>query len=343
MKLKTDGVWLKWAVLPLLAFLLGGWVTQKISRATRAPEEPPFQQAVNDSMKKLGDGDEAGAVAGLARAGEMASGDPTRQTGLIPKFLALGEYKLAADAMERALRSGTKERQTAGAFSALGEFLLEHGDAARAKQILTGDLTRRWPDAVETAYLKGAVALAEAKGREDFAAVASQLQKCVAMDAEHGPAKLKLGMTYEKLGQWTDAESVLRAALKKRPSDPVVLGHLAEVLRQQGKTEDASKCLVEGQRLQALVERRKYLEAQYALNKHQPVELLELSRVYAQLGQPARAESTLRVYARLKPEDADAQRELVELRAKISGQKGAGTATESARSELTSAPDGAQP
>jgi Flp pilus assembly protein TadD len=316
-----------WAVVPLLIFLLAGWVTEKIVTAKRDAEGKHYQQTVDASLKKLDSGDRAGAVEGLVRAGQMASGDMAQQTGLIPKFMALGEHKLAAEAIERSLRTAPKERQTAQIYAGLGEYLLNHDDLVNAKRILLGDLMVRWPDALQTVFLQGEVALRGATGKDDIAAAVKLFQKCLALNPGDVPAQAQLGIAYSRLGELDNAEPLLRAALQKQPFDPVVLERLGEVLRQKGKPAEATKYLDEHQRISALQERRKQLEGQYALKKYQPADLLELVRIYEQLGESARAASTLRAYTHLKPADADGQRELAQVCLKLNDQAGARVAT----------------
>src|SRR5215471_9652843 len=120
-------VWLKWAVVPLIIFLSAGWATKKLVHAKPEAEGKPFQQTVDASLKHLDSGDRAGAVQGLTRAGQMASGNMDQQATLIPKFIALGQYQQAAEAIERSLRAVPRERQTAHSYASLCEFLLEHG------------------------------------------------------------------------------------------------------------------------------------------------------------------------------------------------------------------------
>jgi predicted Zn-dependent protease len=107
----------------------------------------------------------------------------------------------------------------------------------------------------------------------------------------------------------------------------VVLEHFSEVLRQQGKTAEATKYLDEHKRIGELQERRKQLEGQYALKKYRPADLLELARNYEQLGEFAKPASTLRVYTHLKPADADGQRELAQACLKLDDKAGARLAT----------------
>jgi len=318
---------LKWAVVPLLIFLLAGWVTNKLVQTKGDAEGKHYQQTVDASLKRLDSGDRAGALEGLARAGQMAPSNMGQQASLIPKFIALGEYKLAAEAIERSLRAAPKQRQTVRAYAGLCQFLLDHDDLVNAKRILTGDLTARWPDAFETALLQGEVALQGATGKDAVAAAAKLFQKCLALDPNDAPAQVQLGIAYSRLGEWDKAESLLRAALEKRPFDPVVLNHLGEVLRREGKTAEATKYLDECKRINALQERERQLEAQYALNTYQPKDLLELGRVYEQLGEFTRAASTLRVYTHLKPADAEGQRELARVRLKLDDSEGARVAT----------------
>jgi tetratricopeptide (TPR) repeat protein len=299
---------LKWVVVPLLGFLLAGWVTRKIVTAKQDGESERFQRTVDASIRKLDSGDRAGAVEGLVRAGKMAPGDVARQASLIPKFTALGEQKLAMEAMEHSIRSVPKENQAARSYAGLVEYLLSRGAFEDAKRILTGDLMVRWPDAFETSYLQGAVALKNATEKDEIAAAAAQLQKCVALDPGHAQSKLQLGVACRRLGEWDKAESLLRAALENRPFDSEVLYHLGEVLRQQGKTPESTKYLDEHKRISELHQRQEHLEAQYSLRKHQPADLLELSRIYGQLGEPARAASTLRVYTLLQPTEPEGHR-----------------------------------
>jgi tetratricopeptide (TPR) repeat protein len=117
------------------------------------------------------------------------------------------------------------------------------------------------------------VALKQAAGNDDFAASVKLFQKCLALEPGNVPAKLQLGITYCRLGELDKAEPLLRAALDKRPFDTVALYHLGEVLRQQGKTAEATKCLDEHKRINELQDRRKQLEGQYALRKYQPADL----------------------------------------------------------------------
>jgi Flp pilus assembly protein TadD len=298
-------------------------VTKRLVHPKRDAESKRYQQTVDASLKKLDSGDRAGAVESLARAGKMAEGNVAEQTSLIPKFMALGEHKLAAEAIERSLRALPKERQTARTYAGLCQFLLEHGDLVNAKRVLMGDLMVRWPDAMETACLQGQVALKSATGKDDLRAAAALFQKCLAVDPGDASAQVQLGIAYSRLGEWDQAEPLLRAALGKRPFDPVVLEHLGEVLRQEGKPAEATKYLDEHKRISVLLEREKQIEGQYALKKCQPADLLELSRIYAQLGESARAASTLRVYTHLKPADADGQRELAQACRKLDDQEGA--------------------
>lgn len=332
----SQAAWLKWAVVPLLAFLLAGLITRKLVPARQAVESQPFEQTVAASLKKLDSGDRAGALDGLVRAGKMAPGGMREQIALVGKFQALGEHKLAAEAMERSLRAAPKEQQSARSYAGLCEILLNHGDIDNAERVLAGDLMARWPDALETAYLQGAVALRGAIGNDDIAAAAKQLQKCVALDPDHVPSKLQLGIAYRRLGELDSAEPLLRGVLEKRPFDPIVLQQLGEALRERGQTAEATKMLDEHKRVSELQERRTQLESQYSLKQFQPADLLELGRIYGRLGEFAKAASTLRVYLRHKPADADVNvtvpglRELAQYCLKIDDKEGARLASESA-------------
>lgn len=311
---------LKWMVAPLLIFLLAGLVTKKLVHAKMGGEGKDFQQAVDASLRKLDSGDRSGAVAGLARAGEMATGNVSRHAALIPKFIALGEHKLAGEAIERSLRGAPAERQTATAYAGLCEYFLDHDDLANAKRILAGDLIVRWPDASRTLFLQGKLALHGATGSE---AAAALFQRCLELDPGDVSAQLQLGIAHSRLGRLAQAESHFRAVLEKRPFDPLALDQLGGVLRQQGKTAEAAKFQEEHQRVCGLQARKKRLEGQYSLKNYEPADLLELSRIYDQLGEFAKVVSTLRVYTHAQPDDTDSQRALARACLKIDDNAGA--------------------
>lgn len=67
-------------------------------------------------------------------------------------------------------------------------------------------------------------------------------------------------------------------------------------------------------------EREQQLEGRYALKQYQPADLLELAGIYEQLGELARAASTLRVYTHLQPADAQSQHELAQINVKLNDQ-----------------------
>ena len=122
MSRRLNPVLLKWAVIPLLIFLLAGWATKKLVHAKRDAEGKRFQQTVDGSLKNLDSGNRARAVDGLARAGQMASRSMGQQTSLIPKFIALGEYQLAAEAIERSLRAAPRSGRWPAATPAFANF-----------------------------------------------------------------------------------------------------------------------------------------------------------------------------------------------------------------------------
>ena len=138
-----NAAWLKWTAVPLLTFLLAAVVTKNLVPAKRGVDGEQLPQTLAASLQKLDSGDRAGALDGLVRAGNMAPNNMGVQAGLIGKFQALGQYKPAAEAIERTLRAMPKERQTAQSYAGLCEYLLNHGDIDNAKRVMAGDLMAR--------------------------------------------------------------------------------------------------------------------------------------------------------------------------------------------------------
>lgn len=329
---KNLGQWnwvlLKWAVVPLLTFLLAGLVARKLVLGQRGVETERFNQAMRETRRQFDDGDRAAALEGLARAGRMAPGDPAAQGLLAGQYQALGEHKKAAEALESALRHGPKAMQTATNYARLSEYCLQHGYVEKAKSIVSDNLLVKWPDALPTAFIQGKIALLEAQGKGDIEAAAKCFQKCLALDPDHAPSRLELGIAYSRLGELDRAELLFRAALEKQPLEPGILYHLGEVLRQQGKADEATKYLDEHKRLRELHERRKHLETLYLVKEHQPTDLLELGRILQQLGQYEKAAYFLRDYTRLNPADAEGQRELAQACERVGDEEGTRIATE---------------
>lgn len=241
--------------------------------------------------------------------------------------MGLGQPVLAAGELEKMLRS-SGELQTPERFAHLCEFILDQGDVQAAQRVLREDLLARWPNSFEAAFVQGEVLLRETKGQEDVARAAGLFEKCVGLRPEHMPSKIQLGIAWFRLGQLEKAEPLLRAAVRKQPKATVPLYYLGEVLRQEGKTQEAQSYLDEHSRLTQLEQRRRHLELQYALRKCEPQDLLELGRIYEQVGQLDKSASAFRVYTRIMPADPEGQRLLAQACLKIDDKEGARVATE---------------
>ena len=315
----------------MVTFLLAGLVARRLVLGKQGVDAGRFNQAMGESLKKFDAGDRTGAMEGLARAGRMAPGDPNAQGTLAGQFQAMGEYKKAAEALESALVHGPKEMQTANNYGRLSEYCLQHGDVEKAKRIVSKELLVKWPGSLHAAFMQGKIALHEAQGKGEIALAAKHFEKCATVDPDHVPTKMELGIAYSRLGDLDRALPLFRAVLEKQPSDPKALYQLGEVLRQQGKADEAAKYLDEHKRLSNLHQRRKHLETLYSVKKHQPPDLLELGRVCQQLEQYDKAAFFLRAYTQLKPADAEGQRELALACEKLGDKEGMRIATELAK------------
>ena len=317
----------KWAIVPMLAFLLAGLVTHQLLRAKRGGNESQYQKDMGESIQKLDSGDRAGALDHLKSASGFVPNDPQKNLDLAQKFEALGDRRQAAEQLEKMLRHRPGGPNVTN-YARLAEYYLNQGDTDSARRILNAVLIPNWPNTWPTEFVHGIILLKEAKAPSDIEYAAEHFRKSAELNGDHLPSKTQLGIAYWRLGQLDKAEPLLRAVLASEPSTLVAMYHLGEVLRQLGRPEEAAKFLAEHQRITALEQRRKHLEVQHGLGRDQPADVLELGMVYEQLGELSSAAKTFRAYTQLKPADPGGHRKLASVCQKLGDKEGVRISTE---------------
>jgi len=252
----------------------------------------------------------------LDRAAALAPKEPAQHLALAGRFEALGQRQKAAAHIEQMLRL-RPEGRSATNFANLITYCLEQGQIEAARRLLVGDMIRNWPDCFETLYLRGVMALHDAKSSADIAQAIHWFEQCEELKPGDWRIQIQLGIAHGRLGQLDQAEPLLRAAVAAEPMNEVALFHLGKVLQSKGQTNEAEKYLFEHKRLSDLSDRQRYLEVQYSVGKYEPADLLELARIYEQFGQFKRAASVLRLFTRLKPADPAGHRELARTSLKL--------------------------
>lgn len=107
-----------------------------------------------------------------------------------------------------------------------------------AREILTEnpDSIAAW-QGVTTSYIQKALLRQDFEG--SLAAAISAAQSALALDSGNSETRRLLGYALELSGKLSDAESQYRTALEKDPENPLLMAHLASLLRRFSKIEEA--------------------------------------------------------------------------------------------------------
>jgi Flp pilus assembly protein TadD len=293
----------------MTTFLLAALVARQFLRLRHGSDRSRFEQSLGDASRDYIAGNRPAALRKLELAEKQASRDPAEHLELAGRFEALGQRGKAAQHIEQMLRL-RPECQNVTNFAHLATYCLEQGEIEQARRLLAGDLIPNWPNCFETVYLRGVMALQDAKSSNDVMEAREWFEQCERLRPDDLGVKIQLGIAHERLGQVDQAEPLLRAAVAADPMNKAALYHLGQVLRLRGKAAEAEKCLTEHQRLCKLSDRQQYLEVQYSVGHYKPADLLELARIYTEFGQWKRAASVLRLFTRLEPTDPAGHLEL---------------------------------
>ncbi len=147
-------------------------------------------------------------------------------------------YRTLGD-LDRAARqfhmAGDVNETRVAAMLELGFTLQEAGRMAEARKVL-GNLQREFPDDAEVANSYGYF-LAELG--EDLEHAEELVRQALLSDPENGAYLDSLGWVLHQAGRDAEAFEWLVKAVNDRPGDPVILEHLAVVLRRLGKLDEA--------------------------------------------------------------------------------------------------------
>ncbi len=144
------------------------------------------------------------------------------------------------------------------------------------------------------------------------------LQRAVGFSPNWSNANFELGRAFARLGKNADAISAYREAVRTEPSNGRFQYQLGQLLVKSGQVEEGNKILATASRLIRLNHQERNLLDQVTARPRDTKRLFELSRVYTQLGDNARASSILQTIMKIDPQDPRARAELRELRANAS-------------------------
>jgi len=97
------------------------------------------------------------------------------------------------------------------------------------------------PESAQAHYFYAVALEKQKRGGEDFGAREIQLKKAIALDPQYGDAYLRLGLLEAERGELAKAVESLQEAVRYTPLPDQVHLRLAQVYRQMGEAEKASK------------------------------------------------------------------------------------------------------
>lgn len=306
------GSWLRshWLVLvlPPAVFLLAAGVTRQVLR-TRAGFDHARWEASYQAAAMAGmDGDLETALAEMNDAAAHAPDEAGVHMRLAEGFEHLEQTERALDHLERAIRLQDPEEPDAW----LG-LVRAHADGGRlqeAGRILHREVLPRWPDAAEAHYYQGFLTSLEVKGDEGSRRALESFERALELDPDDLDARYQLGVTLARLGRLEESEAALRAVITANPRFGAAYHELAGVLRRRGELEEARRFLETFQRLDAQRRRLHHLEIQVSLDQANAAAILEMGKLYLDLGEPTGAVRALRRYTRQEPTDPEGHRAL---------------------------------
>ena len=200
--------------------------------AQQQPGDARAHQLVASALRATGD--EAGAMAAIERALEMSPDDADLH--LARAGLLIGARKLD-DAQAALARSTGLDPNQFPAYVVQAQLALGRGDLDDAERLMR-TAARIAPEHPHVAAIEGTLALR----RGDADAALAILSRA----AERAPGDLQLrhalAFAYLAKGHFAFAEAALRALLEANESDPL-RALLADVVRRQGRAEDAAELL----------------------------------------------------------------------------------------------------
>jgi tetratricopeptide (TPR) repeat protein len=214
--------------------------------------------------------------------------------GLGSVYLEQQKRKEAREYFERAVRSAADYPPTLpNAWNNLGILAAREGKTDEAIGFFQKALEINPDHTVALQNLGNAY-----RQKKDWGAAKKTLEHALALNPDDAEANYGLGMVYAQLNDTGRAYDYLQKALAARPAYPEALNNLGILYLRTGRPEEAKKSFAESIRVGPGFEQA----------------YLNLARVYAIEGDKAKARATLQELLKVHPEQAQARKELEELR-----------------------------
>ncbi len=303
------------AFIPAATFVVAAMVTREVILAGRGVGASKFRGHYESAFATARRGDFETALEEFRRSAEHADPDDAEsQLRLANAFGQLGHRELAIEHYERAVRAAPPHP---GNIARVVITYCSQGRLDDAERLFREAMASQWPDAPETHFCRGLIALHRGREGEGLEEALRCFEETLRADPSHQAARYQYGVCASRLGMLAESENALRTALEERPEDKSVYHELAGVLRRQGKTEEARGLLEKFTARDSTERRVRHLETQAHFGTIDAAGLLELGDLYLALDQAQKAHDALAQYVRKAPTDPRGRHKLAEAYGKL--------------------------
>ena len=242
----------------------------------------PMLLVYGEALRATGRARDAQPV--LERALAVMPDSNVARVVLAQAHIMLGNLDAAIAILDQATAAGRNLDIASG--SALVAALVREGDRERAVEV-TKLLVERFPDNPAAATLAGRTRIRP----RQFCRWRVHLQRALAIDTAHVPARVRLAALERHVGKLDDARTHFSAVLAAAPDNTTAMFGLARIAEQEGDLATAYQ----------------WLEKLRAVAPRAVTETLYLAELYRQQGKLDEALQVTEKLANLLPEDAAAQ------------------------------------
>lgn len=246
------------------------------------------------------------ALPHMQRATQLEPRSHPAWFGLGVCYEQLHRYDQAVEPLRQAI---AQQPNSAQYHTALGEVLvyLGHTDEGRKHYERALELNPNYGPACQ---LMGGFYLHKVPGRDSLKRAESLLLRATRLQA-YRPEQLylDLGQLYAQKGEYTKAVEALQESIRLDARDERAFYALASAYRRLGKTREAADAQARFQRISDRHNQLQTMEARVYHNPRSPEARLNLARLYRDLGLTEKAVAQYTAYYRLKPTDAEVERE----------------------------------
>ena len=328
-----------WFVLiPMIALLLAVQVTRQINRAMQSGDPEAFERHLKAAGGAWEKGDKDHSLAEMDAAAEVAPNSAKAHDVLAIVFKQFGRTRQALEHQEKATR--LKGPPTLKDLHMLAEGYLDEHDIQNAKRLLDEDILVKWPESAEGQSLQGLILLADQNDADKRERAIVCFQRYLMARPDDQGIRFKLALCLSQAGKVEAAESELRSILAVDPDHWGAIHQLGEVLRLQGKQDEAEIFLSQHREIDAKLQRLRFLRTQRSLKQHTPEDLMELGALYMERKDYRKARDTFREYTRLRPKDPNGHQRSAEAYGKMGNEVEAnyGSAIAQGLAQVTSSP-----